>query len=165
MYKRQARTYGERVRVRHIQVSNKNAGRLNEVVTLLEEGADFADVARKMSANVETAPRGGELPPFAFTDTDFDPLLREAAFSLEINEVSNPVRTGQFYHILRLEERIPPAAVRFEDVRPQVEAGLRERELPKEMGRLAQRLFNDANIKVLDPKMRGRYREFLKQGE
>ncbi len=160
-----ARTYGERVRVRHIQVSVKNAARLNEVVTLLEQGTDFAEVARTMSANVETAPRGGELPAFAFTDQGFDPLLREAAFSLEINEVSNPVRTGQFYHILRLEERIPPAAVRFEDVRPQVEASLREREVPKQMGKLAQRLFNDANIRVVDPKMRGRYNEFLKENE
>lgn len=157
------RTHGERVRIRHIQVGVQNAGRMNEVVTLLQEGTDFADVARQMSVNVETAPRGGELPAFSFTDERFDPLLREAAFSLDLNEVSNPVRTGQFYHILKLEERIPPAAVRFEDVRSQVEASLRERVIPDQMGDLAQRLFNQANIKVIDPKMRSRYEDFLKK--
>jgi parvulin-like peptidyl-prolyl isomerase len=161
-----ARTYGERVQVRHIQVSVQNPGRLNEVISLLQRGADFADVARDTSANVETGPRGGELPPFTFTDDRIDPLLREAAFSLTEGEVStSPVRTDRYYHVLKLDRRIPPDNLKFEDVRGQVEQAVRERVLPARMGELATELFNKASIKVIDPKMRVRYKKFLEQSQ
>lgn len=158
-----ARTHGERVQVRHIQVPVREPGRLNDALTLLDRGADFADVARELSVNVDTAPRGGELPPFAFDDDRIDPLLREAAFSLAEGERSAPVRTDRYYHILKLERRIPPQNLRFEDVRDQVEAAMRERVLTGKMRDLVTELFNRADIKVVHPAMRARYQEFLRQ--
>lgn len=161
-----ARTYGERVQVRHIQVSVQNPGRLNEVISLLQRGADFAEVAREKSANVETAARGGELPPFTFTDERIDPLIREAAFSMKVGEVlTSPVRTDQYYHVLKLERRIPPENVKFKDVRDQVEKSVRERVIPSKMGELASELFSKASVKVIDAEMRMRYKKFLEDSQ
>ncbi len=159
-----ARTYGEKVVVRHIQIPRNDTRGLNQAINLLERGADFADVARRVSKNAETAARGGEMEPFTFDDPDIPEVLREMAFSLKPGAVSSPVLTGQFFHILKLDHRIPPVDARFEDERPKVERSLRERVLPDLMGKLAVRLHQGAKIRVLDGRLRPKYQEFLNRG-
>jgi foldase protein PrsA len=156
-----ARTYGEKVRVRHIQIPRNDTRGLNQAIDLLERGADFADVARRVSKNAETAARGGEMEPFTFDDPDIPEALREMAFSLKPGAVSSPVLTGQFFHILKLEQRIPPEDARFEDVRPEVERRLRGRAVPDLMGKLAVRLYKEADKRILDSQLRAKYQEFL----
>jgi parvulin-like peptidyl-prolyl isomerase len=145
-----ARTHGERVLIRHIQIPVRDIGRIDRVQEMLKRGASFGDVARELSVNPDTAARGGELPPFAFDDPGIDPLIRDAAFSLKPGEVSSPVKAGDYIHILRLEERIPPDTVQFDAVRAEVEARLRERVVPQKMAELATRLYEKAQVKVLD---------------
>jgi parvulin-like peptidyl-prolyl isomerase len=159
-----ARTHGEKVHVSHIQIDQRDTRGLNEVVDLLNRGADFADVARRLSKNPETAPRGGEMEPFTFSDPDIPPTLREAAFSLKEGGVSNPVLAGQYFHILKLHRRIPASGVRLEDVREEVEQSLRKRAIPRAMEHLAVELFVKADISVLDSKLRTKYQEYLDKG-
>jgi parvulin-like peptidyl-prolyl isomerase len=156
-----ARTYGEKVVVRHIQVHRRDTRGVNEAMDLLRRGADFADVARRLSKNPDTAARGGEMDPFTFDDPDIPAQLREAAFALKPGEVSSPVLAGEFFHILKLERRIPPSTARFEDVRDEVEQSLRKRAIPRAMEKLGVELFKEAKIRVLDSKLRPRYQAFL----
>ncbi len=158
-----ARTHGEKVVVRHIQTSLSDAAKLNQALDLLSQGEDFAEVARQLSQNPETAARGGEMAPFTFGDEQIPPALREAAFSLQPGEVSAPIRVERRFHILKLERRIPPQNARFEDVRDEVEGRLLERVVPRQMGQLAQELFRKAKIRILDPKIRKEYEEMLKR--
>ena len=157
-----ARTYGEKVRVRHIQVPISETRVLQDVVTRISRGDDFAELARRFSSNADSASRGGEMEPFTFK-ANLDPALREAAFSLAPGETSPPIRTGRFFHILKLEERIPPENVRFEDVREQVERNMRERAVGVGMEKLAIRLFKQSKVRVLDPELQRRYQEFLRK--
>lgn len=161
-----ARTYGEKVLVSHIQIPRNDNRGLNEAIDLLARGADFADVARRLSKNRETAVRGGEMEPFTFDDPDIPEGLREVAFSLKPGGVSSPVLTGQYFHILKLRGRIPPESVRFEDkrVRKNVEQSLRKRAIPRAMARRAVDLFKEAKIRVLDSTLRPRYQKFLEEG-
>lgn len=159
-----ARTHGEKVQVSHIQIEQRDTRGLNEVVDLLNRGADFADVARRLSKNSETAPRGGEMEPFTFGDPDIPPALREAAFSLKEGGVSNPVLAGQYFHILKLHRRIPASGVRLEDVRDEVEQSVRKRAIPRAMEHLAVELFIKAKVNVLDSKLRTKYQEYLDTG-
>jgi parvulin-like peptidyl-prolyl isomerase len=145
-----ARTYGERVRVRHIQIPVRDVDRVTRVQEMLKRGAAFGDVARELSVHPDTGPRGGEMPPFTFDDPEVDPLIREAAFSLNVGEISSAIKTDRFLHILKLEERLTPPNAKFEDVRPQVEASLRERVIPQKMSDLAGELYRKAQIRVLD---------------
>ena len=156
-----ARLYGETVEVRHIQVGD--VGGLHEALNRLEKGTDFGDVARAVSQNPETAPRGGLLTPFAFNDEVVAPVLREAAFSMKPGEVSKPIRVGPWWHILKLERRLPAPDVRFEDVRPQVEQSLRDHAVPQQMNRLITDLFQKADVKVLDSELKRRYEKLLKE--
>ncbi len=156
-----ARTYGERVDVRHIQVSDLR--KLNTVIQQLNDGADFAEVAMRESENPESAQRGGRLEPFTFDDARYPAAMREAAFSLKEGKRSAPVQTDRYYHILKLERRIPPQNVRFEDVREDVLRRMRERVEIDEMGKLLEKLFRKASIRVIDASLRRKYEDFLKK--
>lgn len=156
-----ARTFGERVVVRHIQLSDLR--RANTLLNELARGRDFGDLAREFSEYPVSAQRGGQLDPFTFDDQSLPAALREAAFLLKKGEVSPLVKTGEYYHILKLEERLPPENVKFEDVRGQVETRLRGRVEQTQMDRKMQELFQAAKIRVLDGRLRKQYEEFLNQ--
>jgi parvulin-like peptidyl-prolyl isomerase len=159
-----ARTYGEKVEVRHIQVHANDTRALQEALDLLARGADFSEVARRISVNPETAARGGGLmEPFTFTDQTLPAVLREVAFRLAPGAVSTPTQVESMIHILKLERRIPPTEARFEDVRAKVEARLRERVLRQRMNELMLKIFEEAKIRVLDPNLKREFEELRKQ--
>ena len=88
--------------------------------------------------------------------------LRDAAFALKLDEVSPAVRVDTWYHILKLEQRISPPNVRYEDVRDQVEKTLRDKIISSEMTNLATNLFHKARIRVLHPKLKQEFEKLLK---
>ncbi|MCC6239936.1 MAG: peptidylprolyl isomerase [Phycisphaerales bacterium] len=110
--------YGETVRVRHIQVSNMHE--ITEAQRRLAGGEDFAQVAREMSRNTITAPRGGEMTPFSLQMGGLPDSFKQAAFALKVGEVSDAVLADDAYHLIKLEERIAPKAVKYEDLRESV---------------------------------------------
>jgi len=114
--------YGETVRVRHIAVSN-----MQEVATAqqrLAAGVPFDAVARELSRNPKTGPVGGELPPFSRAATDIAPVFKDTAFTLKEGEVSDAVLAEGFYHLIKLDRKIAPKAVKFEDVKDVIRTDL-----------------------------------------
>lgn len=66
-------------------------------------GADFAEVARRESADPGSGQNGGDLG--SFTRGQMVGEFEEAAFSLPIGEVSEPVLTQFGYHLIQVQER------------------------------------------------------------
>lgn len=157
-----ARTNGERVIVRHIQIGVQNRNALNQASDMLRNGASFEDIVQRFSENPQSRMRQGEMEPFTFADPNVPAALREAAFALKPDEVSNAIQTDMFFHILKLVRRIPNENVRFEDVKNQVRDKMRERVLLEQMKKLMVELYKKARIEVLDPKLRTHYEEFRK---
>lgn len=155
-----ARVYGEKVEVRLIQVNTIEG--LHEALNLLTNDTDFAEVARRVSQDRESAQAGGRRAPFAFNDPDVAPVLREAAFALKPGERTPPIKVANNWFILQLLQRIAPQEARFEDVRDQVAAGMRERVVPERMNTLVTELFHQAEIKVLDRELKKKFEELLK---
>ncbi len=158
-----ARTYGERVEMRHIQANDRRT--LQEALNLLSNGVDFAEAARRVSQNPDTAPRGGLMEPFSFDDTRIPPVLRDAAFALRPGEVSNPTQVEQRFHILKLERRIAPENVKYDDVRERVLESVRRRAFATERERLATELFKKASIRVIDAGLKAQYDALMKQAD
>ena len=67
----------------------------------IEGGASFADVARKLSMNEETAARGGDTGRF-ITRYEMIPGLAEKLFGLAVGSVSDPVRIGARYAVFKV---------------------------------------------------------------
>ena len=105
--------YGEKVQIRHIQVGSLAAAA--RVRALLAANKDFELVARQMSENQLTSAQGGLARPFTRNDPGVTPLLREAAFKLKTGEISEAIRDGNVYHIIRVERRFPASDVGFDN--------------------------------------------------
>ena len=67
------------------------------------KGGDFAEFAKKYSADVNTAKDGGELG--WFDRGKLLPEFEKIAFALNINEISNPVETPFGFHIIQTLEK------------------------------------------------------------
>ncbi|MEX0936175.1 MAG: peptidylprolyl isomerase [Gemmatimonadota bacterium] len=70
---------------------------------IVDGGEDFAELARSESGDQASAQAGGDLG--AFMRNQLEPAFEEAAFSLPIGDVSEPVQTSSGYHIIEVTER------------------------------------------------------------
>ncbi|OPL07805.1 MAG: hypothetical protein AVO33_03430 [delta proteobacterium ML8_F1] len=95
--------YGEfkfEVRARHILMTDKNEAA--EVLKRVREGEDFSELALEMSEDASSAQKGGDLNYFSRGTMVKE--FEEAAFSLEIGEISDLVETKLGYHIIKVED-------------------------------------------------------------
>jgi peptidyl-prolyl cis-trans isomerase D len=89
----------------------------------LKGGKDFAELAKKYSADPGSAAQGGDL---GWADKSaFVGPFADALFSMQPGQISDPVKTEFGYHIIRLDE-VRPAHVRsFDEVRAELETEYR----------------------------------------
>ncbi len=153
--------HGEKVRIRHIAATNLQE--IADVRRRLAEGGDFATLARQFSQNRVTGPRGGEMLPFSRQTPNLPDAFKEVAFALEVGQVSDTVQADGLYHLLKLEERIDPVGVRFEDyqaaLREQLNEGLTNQVMNEFRRLFAQQAL--ANMTITDPTLKAAYDERL----
>lgn len=91
----------EQVKASHILVETEEKAK--EVIEKLKAGEDFVELAKQYSLDESNKESGGELGFFSRGQmvTEFE----EAAFSLNSNEISDPVKTDYGYHIIKSEEK------------------------------------------------------------
>lgn len=155
------RRFSERVRVRHIQLAGSaEASRLQE---RLAAGEMFAELAARYSANSASAKEGGLLDPISASDEAIPENLRRTAFALQPGQVSGVVRVGEWYHILKLEERIPAQQPDFSVVREELTRSLRDRLTESRMRELYEQTLIAAAVEVQDPVLRAAYERRVEQ--
>ncbi len=72
---------------------------------IVDDGEDFATVAKEVSEDPGSAPNGGDLG--CFSKGQMVPEFEKAAFSLEKGEVSQPIKTDFGYHIIQVYDIKP----------------------------------------------------------
>ena len=66
-------------------------------------GEDFGELAKKHSQDPGSAQNGGQLPKFG--KGRMIPEFENAAYALEVGEISEPVKTAAGWHIIKMNER------------------------------------------------------------
>jgi parvulin-like peptidyl-prolyl isomerase len=86
----------------------------------LMDGGDFATIAKAESDDAGSAAKGGSLGTFKHGQMvgPFD----QAAFSLPVGEISEPIKTQFGYHIIKIASR---NAKTFDEAKPQIEKDLK----------------------------------------
>lgn len=90
------------------------------VRALLVAGGDWKELAAKYSDDAGTADNGGELGDVVAGE--MVPEFEEAVFSLELNEISEPVKTTYGYHIIQVTAINPAHDQTLDEVRSEIEA-------------------------------------------
>ncbi len=97
----EADTTGLQAHARHIMVDTEEEAK--KVKERLDAGEDFAAVAKEVSKDTTTAPDGGDLG--WFPQGVMVPAFDEAAFSLPVGAISDPIQSQFGWHILQVMER------------------------------------------------------------
>ena len=117
-------TVPEQRRVRHILIADEEGGdealaRAESLRARILAGEAFEDIAREASDDPGSAASGGDLgyggrgiwlPPF-----------EEAAFSLGVGELSEPVRTDFGFHLIRVEDIRESRTRTFDEAKSEIE--------------------------------------------
>jgi peptidyl-prolyl cis-trans isomerase C len=119
----------EQVHARHILIHTKplSAGqkeqsdadalaKAQELRKKIMDGADFAAVASQESDDAGSKVKGGDLG--TFKRGQMVPQFEQAAFTLKVGELSEPVKTQYGYHLIKVESR---EAKSFEESKPELE--------------------------------------------
>lgn len=99
----------------------------------LGDGADFAELARTSSIG-PSGPNGGQLG--WFSAGMMVPSFEEAVMTLEVGEISAPVETQFGWHVIILNDMREQAAPSIDEVRTELEEGLRQARVTTRMDEL-----------------------------
>jgi parvulin-like peptidyl-prolyl isomerase len=125
---------------------------IEDIKKELENGADFAELAKKYSQDPGSAPNGGDLGFFRRGQ-----MVREfedAAFSLEPGQISDPVRTQFGFHLIKVEEKKPAQHPELAQIRERVLKDYIAAERTRRFEQFYAELKAHAKIFIADPVLR-----------
>lgn len=109
----------EKVSASHILVDSEDEAK--DILDQLNKGMPFEEAARKYS-NCPSIENGGNLGEF--TRGQMVKEFEDAVFSMDENQVSEPVKTQFGYHIIKLISRKEPGHIPLADVEDQIKSHL-----------------------------------------
>lgn len=117
----------EQVQASHILVDDEETA--IEVKQKLDEGADFTQLAAQYSKD-SSATYGGQLGYFGRGEMVKE--FEDAAFSMEVGEISDPVKTSFGYHIIKVTDKKEAKAANLEDARAEIEEIIKNQKVSSE---------------------------------
>ena len=139
---------------------------IDDILTQLRGGADFATLAKQYSEDPGSKDSGGELPPFAKASDDpshaMVPEFEAAAFALTNNQISDVITSPYGYHIIQLIEKTPARKLTLTDKLPgsdttlaeQIKSFLTEQKLRESAPAYIDKLSKTPGVEILDPALK-----------
>lgn len=125
----------EEFAARHILVESEDKAK--ELREKIVGGADFAEVAKENSTDPGSKEQGGLLG--YFTKGQMVPEFEAAVVKMHKGEVSEPIKTGFGWHVIKLEDRRQKPPPSFDSVKNTILNSLAVREAQKESTALREK--------------------------
>ena len=124
----------------HIQVANE--AEANAIAQQLNNGADFAALAKEKSTDKLSAAQGGNLG-WAKAGT-FPQAFENAANQLQVGQVSQPIKIDNAYHIIKVIDRKAENVIPLAQVKDKITETIRKELLASEYSTVALDMANCA---------------------
>ncbi|MCA1066631.1 peptidylprolyl isomerase (plasmid) [Rossellomorea sp. AcN35-11] len=133
----------EQVSASHILVEEEETAK--EVKEKLDKGADFSKLAKEYSTD-EKAGIDGSLGYFG--KGQMVPEFEEVAFSIEIGEISQPVKTDFGYHIIKVDDKKAAAEANYDDNKEKIKQDLLDQKLNEQYGKWMEEMKSEYEIET-----------------
>jgi peptidyl-prolyl cis-trans isomerase C len=100
------------------QTKAKAKEKAQELLKLIREGVDFAELAKTNSGDPGSAERGGDLGLFG--RGQMVPPFENAAFALKVGQVSDIVESQFGYHIIKVTDHKDPNLITFDKAKEDI---------------------------------------------
>lgn len=150
--------YKPKLKTSHILVKDEKTAK--EIKEKLNNGEDFAALAKQYSEDSNSKEKGGELPEFGPGKMNLK--FEESAYKLEVGQVSEPIKSSSGYHIIKLVEKkeLKPFDQEKDDIRKELETKrLKDQQWQQQF---FKDLFKKADIKVTDKDLKDTFKSFEK---
>jgi parvulin-like peptidyl-prolyl isomerase len=139
---------GPKVRARQIIVADGEEA--IQILKRLKKGESFEKVAMEKSLGPEKA-QGGDLGYFGPGEkpTEFDHV-----FTMEMDTISEVIKSPYGYHIFKLEEKIPPRQIPFEEAKLGILQELEQKKGEENYQRWLKGLKGKAKVKINKNRLR-----------
>jgi foldase protein PrsA len=142
--------YQPEIRASHILVEEE--AKAKELKEEIDGGADFAELAKEHSTDPGSGEKGGDLGFFG--SGAMVPEFEEAAYALDVNEVSEPVQTQHGWHIIKVTEKKEKES--FDAMKEELEYELKLTKVDAtQLQATLQDELKDANVKIKDKDLQG----------
>lgn len=148
---------------RHILVADEATAL--EVKEKLEAGGDFSALAKEYSTEPAAQESGGDLGWFGASQMVAE--FTDAAYSLEVNKISDPVQTEYGFHIIQvMETREVEMKESFEDKKAELKKELQTKKADRAaLLEKVSKMMKDADIEIQDKDLKKALDQFLKSDE
>lgn len=133
--------------MRHILFNKDQQQKAEEVKTQLQNGGDFAELAKENSQDPGSAENGGDLGCLGKGETV--PPFEEAAFAADQGEIVGPVETEFGYHLIEVTDIREEQTQPLEDVETQITAQLAATQQEEEFTKWIEEQKQQRNVKYL----------------
>lgn len=124
------------VKASHILVADEKTAK--EVKAKLDKGEDFAKLAKEYSTDTASKSDGGNLG--YFKKSDMVEAFANKAFSMKVNEVSDPVKTEYGYHIIKVTGKKEAQKATYENSKAKIKQTLLDQKYQTEYPTWLQKL-------------------------
>ncbi|MGE7604532.1 peptidylprolyl isomerase [Peribacillus sp. NPDC097675] len=130
------------VEASHILVKDKKTA--DKVEKELAAGGDFAELATKYSTDAGTKEKGGSLGYFGKGSMVAE--FEDVAFNMDVNEISDPVKTEYGYHIIKVTGVKKAKKANLEDSKAEIKEELLNNKLQEEYAVWLEEVKKDYDI-------------------
>ena len=134
--------------VRHILFNKDQKQKAEEVKQQLENGGDFAKLAKQYSQDPGSAEKGGDLGCLGKGETV--PDFENAAFGAEQGEIVGPVQTQFGYHLLEVTEIKSKHTRSLDEVESQIRSQLATQKQSEEFSKWIEEQKKQRDVKYLN---------------
>lgn len=137
----------QEVEAEHILVEDEELA--NEIKDKLDNGEDFAELATEHSTDPGSAAEGGNLGVVPVGE--FVPEFEDAAYTLDVDVISDPIQSDHGYHIIRVTDKrdISEEIGSLEDNKTAIISTIRSNKIaPTEAQAKLTELIDNANVDI-----------------